>query len=157
MPFVSLKPQAALWRCKKQLLTSCFGLCALAEHGPRRFVACTNTVCVFIYLCVFILIYAHACKKNDLCLLFLPLPFLRNAGQTWSDSQVLICIFLLGSWRKTLSDSWVKARVVFACLDDIRFLKAGLPGCVLYQQIRRKAEEFLCPFLQQNTVQSTGL
>lgn len=39
--------------------------------------------------------------------------------------------------------------VVFACLDDIRFLKAGLSRCVLYQQIRRKVEEFLCPFLQQ--------
>lgn len=46
----------------------------------------------------------------------------------------------------------MKACVLFACLDDIRFLKAGLSGCVLYQQIRRKVEEFLRPFLQQVTV-----
>lgn len=38
---------------------------------------------------------------------------------------------------------------MFACLDDIRFLEAGLSGCVLYQQIRCKVEKFLCPFLQK--------
>lgn len=51
----------------------------------------------------------------------------------------------------------MKACVVFVCMDDIRFLKTGLPGCVLYQQIRCKVEEFLCPFLEQIKVKIAGL
>lgn len=38
---------------------------------------------------------------------------------------------------------------VVVCLDDIRFLQAGLPGHVLHQQVRCQVEELFCPFLQQ--------
>lgn len=102
-------------------------------------------ICVFIYPCT-----CMQKKCSVFICFFLILPFLRNASQTCSDSLSradLICIFL----------SCMKACVVFACLDDIRFLKAGLSGCVLYQQIRRKAEEFLCPFLQQIKQRTMGL
>lgn len=85
---------------------------------------------------------------------FLLSPFLpesnliRQSFQSGPDLHVPL--------RKTVSGSCMDACVVFACLDDIRFLEAGLPGCVLYQQIRREVEEFLCPFLQQVKVKDCG-
>lgn len=58
--FVSLKPKAALRSSEKHLLTSCFGSCAWAGHGPY-------TICcmyILLYMCVYSPIYAHVCKKT---------------------------------------------------------------------------------------------
>lgn len=147
VPFVGSKPQAALWSWEKSRLTSFLGSCVWAEYGTYGFVASTvYAIYVFIYTVM------HMHSKTVLCwfAFFLLLSFPWNTRQTSCDYLFradLICIFLLEFMvGNFVTHAW---KHLFAYLDDIRFLEAGLSGCVLYQQIRCKVEKFFCPFLQQ--------
>lgn len=112
VPFVGSKPQAALWSCEKQ------------RHTSFLWIGCTymRSMCLFTQLrrCVW---------KKVLCWFayFLLSPFPWNTRQTWCDNLFradLICIFLSGFMRKTLSDSCMKACV---CVLGWHTLSRGRP------------------------------
>lgn len=56
------------------------------------------------------------------------------------------CGFTFFAWQ--LAWVFVCTCSVHMCVDDIRFLKAGLSGHVLYQEIRCQLEQLFRPFLQ---------
>lgn len=103
--------------------------------------------------CVYLHSYVGAFEKKSYVDLLISCCRLFRETQDKHD----VTTFSEQTWFAFSSqDSWGKLWVThawkhaFACWDDIRFLEAGLSGRVLYQQIRREVEKFLCPFLQKN-------
>lgn len=137
---------AELWKVASYLL---FMLVCVSRVW-HIWICCIDSICYILYVSMDTFMHMHL--KTVLCwfVFFLLLPFPWNTRQTSCDNLFradLICIFLLEFMvGNFVTHAW---KHLFAYLDDIRFLEAGLSGCVLYQQIRCKVEKFFCPFLQR--------
>lgn len=70
---------------------------------------------------------------------------------TWLFWPDLIYIFILRvvEVNFAVSLTCVNGHDTYMCSEYVRFLKTGLSGHVLYQEVRRQVEQFLCPFLQR--------